>query len=87
MITALAHVKKNLNGWTMFLNKKLMLNGCQLIQNFVHGVKKLFKEVLDATLWLVYVEKTFVTCVQNHGNQIIRIISNVIFIKRVQQNK
>lgn len=64
-----------------------MLNGCPYMQNYVLGAKKLYREVLDVTLWHVYVEKTFATCVQDHGSLIIKIILSVIFIKRAQQNR
>lgn len=71
----------------MFSNKKQMPNGCLLILNYVHGVKKLLKEVQVVILWRVFVERAFVTCVPDLGSQIIRITSSVIFTKRAQQNK
>jgi hypothetical protein len=63
-----------------------MLNGCLLIRNFAPGVIKQSKEVLDAILWLAYVEKVSVFCVQGHGNPTIKIISNAISTKKVKIN-
>lgn len=86
-IIVLAPVNKKPNGWTMCSSKRLMPNGCQSTLNFVLGVKKLFKEVLDVTLWLVYVERTFVIYVQDHGSQITRTTLSAIFTKKVPHNK
>ena len=60
-----------------------MQNGWLLIQNYAHGVIKRFKGQLDVIICLVFVEKVFAICVQNHGNLIIKITLSVIFIKKV----
>lgn len=52
------------------------------IPNYVHGVIKLCKGLLDAISWLVYVVKAFAICAANHGSQIIRTISSVISIEK-----
>lgn len=94
MITAHAHVKKeNVKkenyGLKMLWNNKQMLNGCLLTQNFVHGVKKLYKEVQDVILWCAFMGKTFATCVLvlGLGSLTIKIILNTIFIKKVRMSK
>lgn len=87
MITVLVPVNKNPNGWKMYSSKRLMRNGCQSTPNFVLGVKKPFNEVLDVTLWPVFVERTFVIYVQDHGNRITRTTLNVTFTKKVPHNK
>lgn len=91
MITVHALVNKKNSGCKMFSNNKLMRNGWRFILNYVLGVKKLYKEVQDVILWLVYAARTFVIYAQDPGNQITRIILNVIFTKkaliRVQTEK
>lgn len=87
MITVLVPVNKNPNGWKMYSNKRLMRNGCQSTPNFVLGVKKPFNEVLDATLWPVFVERTFVIYVQDHGNRITKTTLNATFTKKVPPSK
>jgi hypothetical protein len=59
-----------------------MRNGLLKIQNYVLGVIKQLRDLKDAILWLVCVEKVFVICVVNLGNQIIKIILNAIFIEK-----
>jgi hypothetical protein len=60
-----------------------MQNGCQFIQNYVHGVKKQFKEAQVVTSWLVYVVKVSVIYVQNLGNLTTRTTSSVTYTKKV----
>lgn len=60
-----------------------MLNGWLQTQNYAHGVIKLFKDLQGVIIWLVYAEKAFVICAVNHGNLIIRIILNAIYLRRV----
>ncbi len=60
-----------------------MQNGWQLMQNYVLGVKKLSKEAPVVILWHVSAVKVFAICAQNHGNQIIKIILNVTYTKKV----
>jgi len=55
--------------------------------NFALGVKKQLKEVQVVILWLVFVERAFAIYVQDLGNQIIRITSNVIYLKKVPMIK
>jgi len=55
--------------------------------NFVLGVKKQLKEVQAAISWLVFVERAFAIYVRDLGSQIIRIISNVIYLKKVRMIK
>lgn len=59
-----------------------MLNGLLKILSYALGVIRLWKDLKDVILWLVFVVKAFVTCVVNLGNLIIKIISNATFIKR-----
>lgn len=86
-ITVLVLVNKKPNGWTMCSNKRLMPNGCQSTLSSVLGVRKPFREVLDVTLWLVYVERIFVIYVQDHGNQITKTTLSAIYTKKVPHNK
>jgi len=60
-----------------------MLNGWQLMQNCVLGVKKLSKEVRDVIIWHASVEKVFAIYAQNHGNLTIKIILSATYIKKV----
>ena len=83
MITVHALANKKNSGCKTFSNNKQMQNGWQFIPNYVLGVKKLYKGVQDVILWLVYAAKTFVIYAQDPGNQITRIILNVIFTKKV----
>lgn len=64
-----------------------MQNGLHKILSYVLGVIKLYKGPKGATLWLVFVEKAFVICAVNHGNQIIKIILNVISLRRKMMTK
>jgi hypothetical protein len=52
------------------------------MQRYVLGVTKLYKDHKGAISWHVHVEKVFVTCVVSLGNLIIKIILNVIYLKR-----
>lgn len=59
-----------------------MRNGCLKMQNYVPGAIKQWKDLQDVIIWRVYVAKVFAICVVNLGNLIIKIILNVIYIKR-----
>ena len=52
------------------------------MQNYVPGAIKQWKDLQDVIIWRVYVAKVFAICVVNLGNLIIKIILNVIYIKR-----
>jgi len=64
-----------------------MQNGWLFIQSYALGAKKQLKEVLVVTLWHVYAEKVSAIYVQSHGNQIIKTILNVIYIRKAPNNK
>jgi len=59
-----------------------MRNGSLKIQNYVLGVIKLWRDLKVVILWLVFVGKVFAICAVNPGNQITKIILNVIFIRK-----
>ena len=61
-----------------------MPSGWLLIPSFVPGAKRLYKEVLGATSWPVFVARVFVIFAQDPGNPIIKTTLSAIFTKRVK---
>lgn len=82
MTTLQLRAKKSKNGWIWFWRRKLMQNGLQLIPSYVQVVGKQLKGQLVATIWNAFVGKVFAICAASHGSLTIKIISNVIFLRK-----